>query len=250
VTSRLTWLGHATVLLELAGVRLITDPVLRRRVGHLFRQTPVPDAGGPVDGVLLSHLHRDHVDLPSLRRLDPRAAIVAPAGARRALRRLGREVIELELGGRTRIGPVQVHAVPAVHQVRRTPLGETTGAVGYVVETGRRIYFAGDTERFDGMAALAPIDVALLPVWGWGPTLGPGHMDPGEAASAAALIRPAVAVPIHWGTYLPAGTAGRHADLLRDPPQHFADEVGRVAPDTRVAILAPGGVLELDPVAT
>ena len=68
---------------------------------------------------------------------------------------------------------------------------------------GRRVYFAGDTDIFDGMADLAPVDVALLPIWGWGPTMGPGHMDPARAAQAAALLQARLAIPIHWGTYYP-----------------------------------------------
>lgn len=114
-----------------------------------------------------------------------------------------------------------------------------------MIDAGQRIYFVGDTERFDAMAELRPLDVALLPVWGWGTTLGPGHMDPDAAAGAVALLRPAVAVPIHWGTYLPAGTARRHSALLRDPPERFAQRVAETAPATRVRILRPGETLEL-----
>ena len=115
-----------------------------------------------------------------------------------------------------------------------------------MLEAGPRVYFAGDTEVFDSMAGLGAPDVALLPVWGWGPSLGPGHMDPEQAAEAAALIGPAVAVPIHWGTYLPFGLERRHGHLLRDPPHRFAGEVARLAPDTRVEILRPGQELALE----
>ena len=96
------------------------------------------------------------------------------------------------------------------------------------------------------MAELAPLDVALLPVWGWGPSLGPGHMDPEEAAGACALLRPAVAVPIHWGTYLRVGMVRRDGDPLRDPPHRFAARVAERAPDARVELLEPGGSLSLD----
>jgi L-ascorbate metabolism protein UlaG (beta-lactamase superfamily) len=240
---RLTWLGHSTVRFELEGVRLITDPVLRGRVAHLVRQVPDAQPTGPLDLVLISHLHRDHLDLPSLRRLDPSATVVLPRGGARAVRRLGREMIELSPGESTRVGPVRVTAVPAVHHVKRTPMGAVSDAVGYMIAARRRIYFAGDTECFAGMRELAPVDIALLPVWGWGPTLGEGHMDPDEAAEAAALLQCDVAIPIHWGTYLPVGTAGRRPDLLRDPPRRFAEQVARVAPDTQVEILQPGQAL-------
>jgi L-ascorbate metabolism protein UlaG (beta-lactamase superfamily) len=246
VAERLTWLGHATVLLELSGARLLTDPVLRSRVVHLRRRAPEPVDPGTLDAVLVSHGHRDHLDLPSLRRLDPGATVVTAPGASRWLRRLGREVVELAPGEEVRIGGVAVRAVPAVHHGRRSPMKAPGGAVGFVVEGNRRVYFAGDTEVFPGMADLAEdLDAALVPVWGWGPSLGAGHMNPAQAAEAIALLRPRLAVPIHWGTFLPFGLGRRHARLLRDPPHEFAAHVATLAPATQVAILAPGTSLEL-----
>lgn len=246
VADRLTWLGHSTVLLELSGVRLLTDPVLRSRLVHLRRRVPAPADLGALDVVLISHAHRDHLDLPSLRRLDPGATVVAALGASRWLRRLGRPVVELSPGDEVQIGDVAVRAVPAVHSGRRAPFPAPGAAVGFVVEGTRRVYFAGDTEVFPGMARLAgALDAALVPVWGWGPSLGAGHMDPAQAAEAIALLRPHLAVPIHWGTFLPLGLGRRHAHLLRDPPHEFAAQVSTLAPATHVVVLAPGASLEL-----
>jgi L-ascorbate metabolism protein UlaG (beta-lactamase superfamily) len=98
------------------------------------------------------------------------------------------------------------------------------------------------------MAGFAPVDVALLPVWGWGPNLGPGHMDPNRAADAAALLSPRIAVPIHWGTYFPAGMKSvlpGAGNLLKDPPWQFQRLCQERAPDTRVVVLAPGESLAL-----
>ena len=244
--DRLTWLGHSTVLLELSGVRLLTDPLLRSRVLHLRRRAPEPADPGALDAVLISHADRDHLDLPSLRRLDPGARVVTAPGASRSLRRLGRPVVELAPGEEVRIGGVTVRAVPAVHDGRRSPIGAPGDAVGFIVEGSRRVYFAGDTEVFPGMAGLAEdLDAALVPIWGWGPTLGAGHMNPAQAAEAIALLRPRLAVPIHWGTFLPLGFGRRHAHHLRDPPHEFAAHVATLAPATHVAILAPGTPLEL-----
>lgn len=246
--DRLTWLGHATVLVELGGVRLLTDPVLRGRVAHLRRHAPPVPAPRDVDAVLLSHAHRDHLDLPTLRALEPRPPlIVAPRGVGRTLRRLtGAEVRELEPGEATAVGPVRVEATPAVHRVRRSPLGPASGAVGFVAEhDGRRVYFAGDTEVFPQMKALRPLDAALLPIWGWGPSLGPGHMDPDEAAEAVALLAPDLAVPIHWGTLLPVGAERRHGHLLRDPVDTFVRAATRRRPEARIAVLEPGEAVEL-----
>jgi L-ascorbate metabolism protein UlaG (beta-lactamase superfamily) len=243
--GRITWLGHATVLVDL-GVRVLTDPLLRGRVAHLRRHAPVPEPPPSLDAVLLSHLHRDHADRPSLRRLAPATPVLAPAAAAATVRRLGvREVVGLRAGERIAVGPGAVLAVPAEHDGRRSPLQGATPALGFVVEQdGTRVYFAGDTERFDGMAELGPLDVALVPIWGWGPSLGPGHLDPDGAAAAVALMRPRIVVPIHWATYLPFGYGSGHR-LLTQPGRAFAAAMRERAPDVRVAMPAPGGSVEI-----
>ena len=248
--ARLTWIGHATVLLELAGVRVLTDPLLRSRLGHLRRHGPAPtdEATRGLDAVLISHLHLDHLDLPSLRRLDAGVRLLVPHGAGGFLRRLGfAQVQELEVGERTRIGELDVLAVEALHDGRRQPLRRTAAeAIGFVLEGSRRVYFAGDTDLYDDMAALAgSLDVALLPVWGWGPTLGEGHLDPGRAAQAAALLAPRLAIPIHWGTFYPRGLGRLRPAPLRDPPHAFAAQVAALAPDVEVRVLSPGGSVAL-----
>jgi L-ascorbate metabolism protein UlaG (beta-lactamase superfamily) len=240
MTERLTWLGHATVLIELGEAALVTDPVLRRRVAHLRRRTPAPRAPPRLDAVLISHLHRDHLDLPSLKLLDPSAPVVVPRGGARVVRRSGREVIELSPGEALELAGIRIRAVPATHDGRRSPLSRRAEAVGYVVEGQRRVYFAGDTERFLEMADLVDLDAALLPIWGWGPRLGPGHMDPEEAAEAVALMQPRLVVPIHWGTFRPVGPAGRRARLPCDPAVRFAARVAAAAPGVVVRVLTPG----------
>jgi L-ascorbate metabolism protein UlaG (beta-lactamase superfamily) len=249
--ERVTWIGHATALLELGGARLLTDPVLRDRVMHLRRHAASPAAGvaDGIDAVLLSHLHLDHADVASLRRLPRDVAVLVPRGAGPLVRRLGfTQASELVLGEAVQVAGAAVTAVPAVHDGRRHPLGRHADAIGFVVAGERRVYFAGDTDVFDAMADLAgTLDAALVPVWGWGPSLGPGHMDPVVAARAVALMRPRVAVPIHWGTFFPAGLARLRGSALVEPPLAFARHVGELAPSVQVRVLAPGESLALDP---
>jgi L-ascorbate metabolism protein UlaG (beta-lactamase superfamily) len=244
-----TWLGHATALLELDGTRVLTDPVLRERVGPLVRiAAPVsPGAIEHVDCVLLSHLHADHADLPSLRNVAAAAPVVAPRHAAQWLRRAGVEVVhELSPGDEILIGRLRVRGTPAIHASRRRPLGPSAQPIGYVVTGSRSVYFAGDTDLFPEMVKLRKrVHVALLPVWGWGRGVGPGHLDPDRAARAAAIISPEVAIPIHWGTF----AIGRPARRPTDPgwaPRRFAALAGELAPAVQVRVLEPGERTELD----
>jgi L-ascorbate metabolism protein UlaG (beta-lactamase superfamily) len=238
MTDRLTWLGHATVLIEIGGARLLTDPVLRPRVAHLLREAPLPGDLGPLDAILVSHGHHDHLDLPTLRRLDPSAPVLAPPDAASTLRRTGHPVRSVVPGDEVEVAGVNVRAVPAEHDGRRVPLGRAPSAVGFVAGG---VYFAGDTEPFPEMAELAgTLDAALLPVSGWGPKTGPGHMDARAAAETLALLRPELAIPIHWGTYRRIGHR-----VVGDPAREFAEQAARVAPDVRIVVLAPGGAVEI-----
>ena len=247
--ERITWVGHATVALEIGGARLLTDPVLRPRVAHLSRRAPPPDPAvlAGLDGVLVSHLHLDHLDVPSLRMLGRGVRLVVPRGAGVVLRRAGfHRVTELAVGEETNVGGAVVTALPADHDGRRHPLGPVAETIGFEIGGAHRVYFAGDTDVFDGMEDLAGrFDLALLPIWGWGPTLGPGHMDPAAAAHAAALLRPRVVVPIHWGTLFPAGLHHVRGAALVEPPRAFARLVAETAADVAVRTLAPGESLGL-----
>jgi L-ascorbate metabolism protein UlaG (beta-lactamase superfamily) len=252
--ERLTWVGHATVLLQIGGARLLTDPLLRTRLGHLRRHgaPPRPEVTEDIDAVLVSHVHLDHLDVRSLRRVGRGARAIAPRGAGRLLRRIGfAEVDEVAPGEGVTVGNATVTALPAVHTARRRPLGAPIETLGYDIAGAQRVYFAGDTELFDDMRSLAGrFDVALLPVWGWGPSLGPGHMDPLSAAQAVALVRPLVAVPIHWGTFFPVGLEALRGSALVEPPRVFARHVAELAPEVEVRVLAPGDELVLGKVAT
>ena len=239
----LTWVGHATVLLEMDGARFLTDPLLRSRVAHLRRVRPLETSvPARLDAVLVSHAHYDHLDVPSLRRLDPSIPVVAPPGAGSVLRRAGCErVVAAEVGKQLVFGGVAVRPTPAAHPggggLRRSE------AVGFVVDGSASVYFAGDTDLFDGMADLGPVDLALLPVWGWGPSLGRGHLDPRRAAAAVSLLHARVAVPIHWGTYYPLHQ--RRGAFLTEPPLEFRRLVAETARETRVEVLGLGETLEL-----
>jgi L-ascorbate metabolism protein UlaG (beta-lactamase superfamily) len=246
--ARIEYVGHATVFVDLDGVRLLTDPLLRNRVAHLRRASPVAArTRRGLDAVLVSHAHYDHLDLPSLEKLGKKIPVVVPRGLGGFLRKRRFEaVIEVAEGERVAIGSLTVTAVPAEHDGSRSPLGVSAEPIGYVISGSRSIYFAGDTDLFDDLAELVPVDVGLVPIWGWGPGLGRGHLDPESAAEAVARIRPGLAVPIHWGTYFPIhlGLKGIPG-FVELPPAAFVTAVHEKAPGVAVKVLRPGEALDL-----
>lgn len=247
--GRLTFLGHSTLLIEVDDLRILTDPVLREGLGPVRRQVQkvLPELFADLDAVFISHGHHDHFDLPSLRQIPGKPTVIVPKGfgTLAAKADLG-PVEEVEPGDRLTIDRVHFRVVEAVHSGRREPFGPEGPAIGCVIEGSRTVYFPGDTDIFPGMAALAGnLDVALLPVWGWGPNIGPGHMDPQRAAEAAAILRPRLAIPIHWGTFYPAGLRHVVPKPLEEPGPQFIDAAARVAPGVPVRIVAPGEVIDL-----
>jgi len=246
---RVRFLGHATVLIDLDNTRILTDPLLRRRVAALLWRHPTPHSrvDHPVDAVLISHMHQDHLDLKSLRQVGHNETLLVPSRAGPFLARRGfRHARELVPDQVVPVGEVRVIATPALHTGFRPPFGPFGGCLGFIVEGSARVYFAGDTDIFPEMAQLGPIDVALLPVAGWGPTLGPGHMNAEVAAEALRLIRPKVAIPIHWGTFAPMGMHLRAWPYLTQPPLDFLKHARRLAPDVEVRVLEPGDAFDLD----
>jgi L-ascorbate metabolism protein UlaG (beta-lactamase superfamily) len=238
------YVGHATVLLELPGLRILTDPFLRDGLGPLRRHgpVPVPAAIGPIDIVLISHAHPDHFDRRSLRLLAGDPLVIAPRGLGGVIRRAGLRAREVVVGEPVGIAEGwSVLPVPARHW--RWPGAPRAATLGYVIDGPGRsgIYFAGDTAAFSAMRDFADrVDIALLPVGTWGPHLTPGHLGPRSAAEAARDLGARYAIPIHWGTLYPAGLDRLARGRLTDPASRFVEHARSIAPDVDVRMLEPG----------
>ena len=252
--TRVTFLGHASTVIEMDGVRLVTDPVLRRLVGPLYRRVPQP-LTGPLtdpDAILISHLHLDHYDPRSLRLFRRDTPVLVPVGAGLSLHWRGfKDIHEVSPGERVRIGPLEVVGTDAKHRGTRHPLAARTPSLGYVISGSRSVYFAGDTAFFSGIADIWPerLDLALLPIAGIGPLMPEfKHMSPRDAVKAMELLRPRLVVPIHFGTYHLPGTALFRfgPDFHRRAPFLFMAQAADLEPDVHTVLLRPGEALSVD----
>jgi L-ascorbate metabolism protein UlaG (beta-lactamase superfamily) len=252
-SMRVTYIGHATVLIELDEQTIITDPVLRDRFLVLRRHgrslTEQPLSLRQVRLVLLSHLHYDHADLPSLRRLPSQATVIVPRGAGAYLAsRLPQRVIEIGPGEEVQWDGLLVTATPAAHPGGRPLWGMHVPAQGYMVQGRFTVYFAGDTDLFDEMEEMGRrwhIDLALLPVAGYTPRTPPGHLNPRTAARALGMLRPKLAIPVHWGSLRLMGPVWERLAYLQDPPYTFLGYASQMAADTDVRVLIPGETAEV-----
>ena len=249
MSSKLTYLGHATVLIEIQGLRLLTDPLLQDQLFHLSRNAMSipPSVYENIDAVLISHLHHDHCHLPSLRQLPADTLMIVPSGSGATFHQWGfRNVEEIQVNEVRKLGDVSIEATFALHSGFRPPLGPTTSALGFMINGEDRIYFAGDTDIFSDMSQFASnLDIALLPIWGWGPTLGRGHLDPYRAAKALELLKPTLAIPIHWGTFQPMGTHWMKPAFMTIPPIEFEHHAKQLMPNIQICVLKPGQSLDV-----
>ncbi len=242
----LTWIGHATFLAHLDGVRFLTDPVFARRVSPLAFAGPqrlvpvgVPLAELPkVDFAVISHDHYDHADLAAVRALAARGVrFVVPRGLAPLVRGVGGDAVELDWWQQVEVGGLRVHCVPAQHFSGRGLFDRNRRLwAGFVIEgPSRRVYHAGDTGYFGGFAEigerLGPIDLALLPIGAYLPRamMQRVHMDPSEAVQAALDLGARSVIGMHFGTFDLAD------EPLGDPPRLFLEQArARGLPSARV----------------
>lgn len=225
-----TWWGHSFVTVDLPGASVATDPLMTRRLFHLRRTSPPPPSTATqCDLVLISHLHHDHLHMPSLRRFDDDVPIVVPRGAGAAVKSLERlATIEVEPGDRLRVAGVDIEVLPADHGgTRLKGAGSASApALGFRFSAGgRSCWYPGDTGPMD-FSAIDPVDLALAPIGGWGPSLGGGHVSPDQAVDAVAQVGARWVLPVHYGTFWPfvlrTGTRS-HTHWFATPADRFRE---------------------------
>ncbi len=232
-----TWVGHATLLVQMDHVTFLTDPIWSKRPSPVSFAGPrrfVPPGIAladlpPIDFVVVSHSHYDHLDVPTLRELAERDAetlFLVPLGNRELLLGKGIEnVAELDWGDTRRVEGVTVHCLPAQHWSQRgmNDKDETLWASWAVTGPERRFYFAGDTGYFDGFAriarALGPFDLAAVPIGAYLPVamMQESHLNPEEAVQAALDLEARRAMAMHFGTF------DLSDEPLEEPPRRFRE---------------------------
>ncbi|MBS1186463.1 MAG: metal-dependent hydrolase [Burkholderiaceae bacterium] len=253
VNDTLTWIGHASFLLQLGGRNALLDPVLSASLGWYKRNLP-PGLDWPalpkIDVVLITHNHRDHMDAPTLQRLGPEPVYVVPQGLGPWFKRAGmRRIVEMAWWQQLDIEGLNITFVPAEHWSRRglTDLNSSWWG-GYVIERGGlRAYHCGDSGWFDGFRMIGErcgsIDAAMLPIGAYAPRwfMRPQHIDPNEAVKAYQAVKAKNFIAMHWGTF-----------KLSDEPLDEPPTVLRAAwerehlPEQRLHVPAVGQTLRLD----
>jgi len=210
---QLTWIGHASFLLRLGGRNVLTDPIFSARLGTIGRLAPpgiAHDALPPIDLVLVTHNHRDHLDPRSLAHLGRAPTFVVPLGDGGLVKKIGAEkVIELDWWQSKDLGGVEITFVPSRHWSMHYPWDRNESLWGgYVIRSDDGVaYHSGDTAFFDGFTEigkrLGAIDWAMLPIGAYEPRwfMEPQHMAPEEAVEAARLLDARTMVAMHWGTF-------------------------------------------------
>jgi L-ascorbate metabolism protein UlaG (beta-lactamase superfamily) len=210
----LTWIGHASFLVQLGGKSVLIDPVMSERLSAVIRRNVAPGLDWPAlpktGVVLVTHNHRDHMDAPTLKRLGPDPVYVVPAGLGDWFHRAGLpRVVEMRWWQEEEIDGLHVTFVPSQHWSRRglTDVNESWWG-GYVIERGGlRVYHSGDTAWFDGFSLIGErcgeIQAAMLPIGAYAPRwfMRRQHMDPGDAVRAFQALGADRLVAMHWGTF-------------------------------------------------
>lgn len=254
-TTRLLWIGHASFLFELDGIRVVIDPLFGRAGGLIPRVTRAAvgaDELPQIDAVLVTHGHHDHLDPASLRalarRFGPDLIFIVPTNLGRCLPGNCRTIIELEWWQSVRLKAVDICLVPAQHWHQRVI--DTNRALwgGFVLRGSHTIYHSGDTGYFQGFQAIGDvfdgIDLACLPLGAYEPRwfMQTQHMGPEHSLDAFTHLRAKHFVGMHWGAF------DLSDEAVDAGPRVLAHEVAARGLDrSRMHILWPGGSLGLDP---
>ena len=250
--ARLTWIGHASWLIQLDGVSLLIDPIFSESLGPGVKRFVPPGVAVPdlpaIDAQLVTHNHRDHLDVPSLRAVG--RPVIAGLGLAPFFSGQGLPCTELDWYEETRVGNVTIRFVPSQHWSRRG-LNDANATLwgGFVIEgSTARLYHSGDTAYFDGFSEIGrrvgPIDAALLPIGAYDPAwfMSKQHMNPTDALDAFRDLGARTMIAMHWGTFKLTD------EPLDEPPRLFREQAtARGLSEAATRVAAVGETVTLAP---
>lgn len=203
-TNSLTFVGHSTIILNVNGKNIITDPILYNHIGHIRKTSPITKSSIPrkFDYILLSHLHMDHLHFPSLKLLDKEATVLVPHGVSKKLQKIGfKKIIEIGPDQEFDDGTIKIKTWACVHDGRRYYRGPMRDTLSFLISsTSSKIFVCGDTaftHNFDNVEA----DIAFLPIGCYTPeTMEAMHCNPYQSYQMFANMNAKFFIPIHFGT--------------------------------------------------
>ncbi len=242
--NSITYIGHATTLIQLKDINVLTDPNFNDWVSivHRSREAGMKIENLPqIDAILISHPHYDHLDKWTLEQLSKEIPIVISKGNGERLRELGfTNVLELNPWDSLKVKNTKIIAVPAQHSgSRNSPWADFPKALGYIVQGDKTVYFAGDTGIFEEMKDIGNyvrIDVALLPIGAFRPRwfMKDHHMGPEDALEAMRMLNVKEMIPIHWGSFVMA------LDGLDEPKEVLSELIKKDSLREKIHILENG----------
>ena len=250
--NRIVSIGHSTVLIQLDGLNIITDPIFSTHIlgftkrhiepGIPFKKLP------KINAIIISHEHDDHFDKATLKKFDKNIPIVIPEGLKHDVMKLGfKDIRGLKWWEKTEIGGLRITAAPAKHFLSRI--------ISCVIEGTKTVYFAGDaglSDYFGGIGKKFNIDVAMLPMGAYRPFLSfviphfskyseKVHIIPKDISMVQEWLKAKVVIPIHWDVF----KISYSVDFVEKPGKKMKEIISKQNLDSKIKILEPGGILDL-----
>lgn len=244
--NRIILIGHSTVLIQMDGFNIITDPIFSNRILRFAKRYVEPSISfeklPKIDAIVISHEHYDHFDKATPKKFDKDIPIVVSKGLKNKAEHLGfKDIREIGWWESTKINSVKITAVPVKHHLSHPS--------SFVIKGAKTVYFAGDTGMngyFEEIGQKFDIDVALLPIGAYKARLAPPgfdlrrvHMNPEDAVIAQEQLKAKVVVPIHWGVFKIT------AEPIEEPRQKMEEIIKQQNLGSKIKILEPGEIFNL-----
>jgi L-ascorbate metabolism protein UlaG (beta-lactamase superfamily) len=247
VFVNITYIGHATVLVDTGSCKFITDPLLVRRIAWIGpkRKVPLQIQSGSLDDIdfiTISHGHFDHLDLRSLKMIHQDVPVVCHPSLQRIVRKTKHKPRPLGWWESTDINGIKITAVPAFHFSARPPFHFSVDYQGYIIEAEKTFYHAGDggmNAWYKEVGKRFKTNIAFLPIGGYHPpSYRKLHLSPEDALDALVIMNADLLIPIHWGTFILS------REPIDEPSKRLLEYAEKKGLQYRIKVIQPGDHIE------